>query len=88
MSDDFEWDDPEQEPEWGEILVSRTDDGMVQIKAKWDAETGAIIDRAVRLVAAELPRAPGTTDEQHLYDAFVELLRRDSARRAVSDRPI
>jgi hypothetical protein len=82
MSDDFEWDDPEREPELGELLISRTEDGMVRVKAKYDAEAAAIINRAINHIAAELPRAPGTTDEQHLYDAFVELLRRDVARRA------
>jgi hypothetical protein len=82
MSDDFEWDDPDQEPELGELLLSRTPDGMVRIKGKFDAEDASVIDQAIRQVAAELPRAAGATDEQHLLDAFVELLRRHEARRS------
>jgi Domain of unknown function (DUF222) len=82
MSDYFEWDDPEREPELGELLISRTEDGMIRIKARYDAEAATMINRAINHVAAELPRAPGTTDEQHLHDAFVELLGRAVARRA------
>jgi hypothetical protein len=85
MSDAFEWDDPDQEPEVGELRVSRTPDGMVKIKAAFDAEAGSVIDQAVRHAAAEIPRAAGTTDEQHLLDAFMEVLRRHEARQSKHD---
>jgi hypothetical protein len=82
MDDDFEWDDPEQEPELGELLVSRTADGMATIKARFEAEDAALVNRAIEKMAAQLPRAPSTTDEQHRVDAFVELLRFYNQRRS------
>jgi hypothetical protein len=87
MSDDFEWDDPAQGLKWEAAREPyRRWHGADQSQV--GRTEGAIIEGALSLVAAELPRAPGTTDEQHLYDAFVELLRRHEVRRALCDGPI
>jgi hypothetical protein len=82
MHDDSEWDDPYQEPELGEALISVNEDGMVQLKWKADPGTARMFQTAIAKVAGELPRAPGTTDEQHDLDAFVEICRRYLARSA------
>jgi hypothetical protein len=84
MVDDFEWSEPEQEPELGELLVSRTEDGAIQLKGKLDARTGAIVERAINVMAEHLPRAQGTTDDQHRYDAFMEVLASSAAQRSSS----
>ena len=75
MNDDFEWDDSAQEPELGELLLSRTEDGMVQLKARLDRESATIVEQAVEKMAARLPRDATTTDEQHRADAFLAVLR-------------
>jgi hypothetical protein len=75
MRDDFEWDDPTQEPELGELLLSRTENGRVQLKARLDRESATIVEEAIEKMAARLPRHATTTDEEHRADAFVAILR-------------
>jgi hypothetical protein len=45
-----------------------------------------MFETAIARMAAELPRAAGTTDEQHNLDAFVEICRRYSTRSATRRR--
>jgi hypothetical protein len=55
---------------------------MWEMDYKTSPERGAAILEALERVAAERPRAPETTDEQHAYDAFIELSRRHHAHEA------
>jgi hypothetical protein len=61
-----------------EISLRHLPDGMWELDYKTSAERAVIMD-ALERVAADLPRAPETTDEQHQYDAFIELSRRHHA---------
>jgi hypothetical protein len=81
MNDDFEWDDPSAEPELGELLLSRTENGRVQLKACLDRESGSIVDRAIKKMAATLPRDATTTDDEHYAAAFLAILRWDMENR-------
>ena len=62
-----------------EVSIRHLPDGMWEMDYKTSAERGAVIMDALERVAAELPRASQTTDEQHAYDAFIELSRRHHA---------
>jgi hypothetical protein len=75
MSDDLEWDDPRDEPELGELLLSRTEGGRVRLKARLDRDSAIIVEQAIEKMAARLPRDATTTDEQHRADAFLAVLR-------------
>jgi hypothetical protein len=81
MDDDFEWDDPTREPDVGELLLSRTEDGRVRMKVRFDREAADIVEQAIEKMAATLPRDAATTDEQHCADAFLAILRWDAENR-------
>jgi hypothetical protein len=64
-----------------EFTMRRLPDGMCEFDYKTSAERGAVIQAAIERVEKELPRSAETTDEQHRYDAFIELSRRHHARK-------
>jgi hypothetical protein len=70
-----------RDPGWvfDNLLESRLEshpDGMVALHLRATAEHGDRIEAAIAAVAAELPRAAETTDDQHNHDAFVEMCKR------------
>ena len=65
------------------LNVTRMPDGMWNVQWELNAERGAVLMKMLDKIEAELPRLPGTTEEQHRADAFVDIFRRDLAR---SDR--
>jgi hypothetical protein len=58
-----------------EVSLKHLPDGMWEMHYRTTAERGAVITEALERVAAAMPRAPETTDEQHDYDAMIELSR-------------
>jgi hypothetical protein len=66
------------------LILTRRPDLMWRMRHLLSPESRALVIAALERVAAELPRAAESTDEQHHENAYVEIFRRSLAAQSTS----